>query len=353
MSTHEVKVVKIEEIFPHNNADSLSIIKVWDYQCVVKKDQFKMGDLICYLEPDYLVPLNRLEFSFLDDGKGKEKQRITTRKFRGEVSYGLVIKAPEGAIEGDNVMEQLGVERYEPPMGGHNGSGPTGFLSGICETGPEFSCPVYDLENFKKFRKLIPEKAKVIYSAKIHGTNSRYVWSSKEKKMFCGSRTTWKKQPGIIIKTVMVLDENGVEQPKEIVSPKSCWWECLYQNPWIEEWCKNNPDQVLYGEVYGPNIQGTRFHYGMKDGQYGFAVFDILRNGNWVDNEEVYFKTSGIKTVKVLYVGELNVELLKELAEQSESFNDCGHVREGVVVKTTGDNRIALKWVSDQYYAIK
>lgn len=354
MSTHEVKVIKIESVRPHLNADSLEILDIWGYQCIVKKDQYKIGDLVAFVEPDYTVKLSRPEFTFLDTGKGKLRERITTRKFRGEISYGLVIPAPKDSIEGDNVLELLEVERYEPPMGGHNGPGKTGFLSGMCEKGPDFNCPEYGLENYKKFSKLIPLGTPVIYSNKIHGSSARYVFSSKDNKFFCGSRTTWKKPSGEFIKTVIVTDElTGDEREKTIVAPENAWYTCHLQNPWIETWCRNNPDQVLYGELYGPNVQGSRFHYGMKDKQYGFAVFDILKDGNWVDNLEVYFNTPGIETVKVLFSGFHDPEIVKSLAELPENFNDCGHVREGVVIKTTGEHRIALKWVSDQYYAIK
>jgi RNA ligase (TIGR02306 family) len=164
MSKHEVKVVKIETVLPHNNSDNLELVQIWGYQVVVKRNQFPLGSLAAYIESDYKVNITRNEFRFLDDGKGKEWQRITMRKFRGEPSYGLLIPAPQGSVEGDNVMELLGVERYEPqaPKG-------AGMHSGIQAKGPDLNVPTYDLENFRKFHRMFHEGEQVIFTEKVHG----------------------------------------------------------------------------------------------------------------------------------------------------------------------------------------
>ena len=356
MSTHEVKVVKLESIFPHPNADALELTNVWGYQCVIPKNKHKVGDLLAFIEPDYTVPLDRNEFKFLDDGKGKSRQRITMRRFRGEPSYGLLIPAPEGSVEGDNVMDVLGVERYEPPA--PKGSG---MLTGIQAKGPDIPVPHYDLENFKKFHSLFKEGENVILTEKVHGTNARYVFHNGE--MHCGSRTTWKMKPGTHVKDVTWTDENGVEVVKTITAPECVWWTTLEQNPWIEEWCRNHPDMAIYGEVYGPNVQGSNFHYGKAQGQYGFATFDVLDHGRWIDNAELFdnpvYCDGLLETVSVLYRGPLNVAALEKLAEEDSCYKNQ-KVREGVVVKLERGERfdprhgrVALKYVSDRYLCMK
>lgn len=360
MSKHEVKVVKVENIRVHPNADSLEITDVWGYQCVVGKGKHKVGDLLAFIEPDYTVPLNRAEFAFLDKGKGKLRERITMRKFRGEPSYGLLIQAPAGSQEGDDVMSLLDVERYEPPMGGSGKGGPTGFMSGLCETGPEFPVPVYDLENFKKYHKLFEEGEEVILTEKVHGTNGRFVFA--EGKMFCGSRTTWKKAPGVSlgVKTYK-NEETGEEITREMFTPDSAWWAALKQNPWIEAWCRAHEGVVLYGEVYGPNVQGAQFHYGKNQGEYGFAVFDILDHGRWVDNTRLFddpaYTDGLVETVKLLYRGPLDKTIVFSLSEL-DSIYPNQLVREGVVIKPVQERRdmllgrIALKNVSDRYLSM-
>lgn len=356
MSKHEVKVVKIDAIFPHTNSDNLEIVNVWGYQCVIRKGAHKVGQLMAYVEPDYKVNITRNEFRFLDDGKGKEWQRITMRRFRGEPSYGLLIPAPEGSVEGDNVMELLGVERYEPPA--PKGSG---MASGVQAKGPDITVPHYDLENFRKFHKLFNEHERVILTEKVNGTNARYVYHDGE--IHCGSRTTWKMKPGTHIKDVTYTDENGIEVTKTITAPDCAWWTALSQNPWIEEWCRNHPNMAIYGEVYGPNVQGIDFHYGKTQGQYGFAAFDILDHGKWVDNAELFdnpvYSDGLLETVHVLYRGPLN-GILPEVIAEDDSIYPGQKVREGIVVKLehgerfdSRHGRVALKYVSDRYLCMK
>lgn len=360
MSTHEVKVIRIENIRPHSNADSLEITDIWGYQCVIRKGVHQVGDLLAFIEPDYKVKLTRPEFAFLDTGKGKEWERITMRKFRGERSYGLLVPAPAGSQEGDNVMELLEVERYEPPTHGH-GFGPTGFLSGMCDTGPEVPAPTYDLENHKKFHKYFTLNEEIILSEKIHGSNARYCFHNE--KMHCGSRTTWKKPPGQFIKHVTYKDqETGDEVEKDVFTPESAWWHALAQNPWIEDWCRAHPGMVLYGEVYGPHVQGQQFKYGKADGQYGFAVFDVLDHGQWVDNSELFdnptYSDGMVETVKVLYRGGYDPVMIERMAEEPSVYPNQ-KIREGLVIKPVkersehGVGRMALKHVADQYLMAK
>src|SRR6267142_7058471 len=96
-SNHRANVVQIAEIKPHNNADTLAIIPVGEYQAVVKKDEFKVGDLAVYIQPDSVVPQTE-PFKFiwenyegLDGVVPEKRRRITVRKFRGEWSEGLLL----------------------------------------------------------------------------------------------------------------------------------------------------------------------------------------------------------------------------------------------------------------------
>ena len=154
--------------------------------------------------------------------------------------------------------------------------------------------------------------------------------------------------------------ENEIQEDGSIkVSPVNAWWTALEQNPWIRTWCSNNPGTVLYGEVFGPNIQ-QGFHYGLKSGQMGFVVFDILRKGHWVPNSDFSREEfQGLNFVPTLYTGANNAEVIRSLAEENESFNGAGHIREGVVVKLVTERhdpeigRLALKHVSNRYFEVK
>lgn len=175
MSEHEVLVVEIETVVKHPGADALEIIKVkgYDYSIVSKIGEFKVGDLGIFVEPDYMVPTARPEFAFLQKGT-KEKQRITCRRLRGVWSEGLLIKTQSHHKVGDDVMEEYGITRWEPPpVKNAWGAEGAALKSGLQTKEPNISgisrIPKYDLENIRKYGKLISEEDVVFYSTKIHG----------------------------------------------------------------------------------------------------------------------------------------------------------------------------------------
>ena len=135
MSTHKVEIIEIGEVLTHSNADRLEKIHILGWQCCVGKGDFKTGDKAIYIEPDYLCDLSHPSFAFLKkEGETKQKERIKVRKFKGQISQGLIIPVPSDLAElpvGTNVIEQLGIERYEPPMpmstGGTFCPGPAGL----------------------------------------------------------------------------------------------------------------------------------------------------------------------------------------------------------------------------------
>ena len=88
---HKSPIVRINDIKPHLNADMLELINpLGGYQVVVRKGEFKVGDLAVYVYPDSVVPQTE-PFKFIwenylcEGGIVPEKRRrITVRKFRKE-----------------------------------------------------------------------------------------------------------------------------------------------------------------------------------------------------------------------------------------------------------------------------
>lgn len=108
MSTFRCEVVPVT-LLPHPNADSLSLVQVFGFTCVVRTADWVGRDRGVYVPVDAVVP-DRPEFAFLDGHR-----RIKARRLRGVFSMGLLLPAPWDAEVGDDLTEALGVTKYEPP----------------------------------------------------------------------------------------------------------------------------------------------------------------------------------------------------------------------------------------------
>lgn len=118
------RVVAIDDVIPHPNADRMSLAIIGGWQVCIKLDEFKKGDLALYCEIDSLVPTSVPEFAFLEERSDGLKSfgeqtysRIKTIKLRKELSQGLLVPIPrqlEAPVEaGDDLTEALGVLKYE------------------------------------------------------------------------------------------------------------------------------------------------------------------------------------------------------------------------------------------------
>lgn len=134
-----MKLASIERIHSfrvHTNADSLECAKVKEWPVVVRKGEFKDGDLVVFVVIDSVLP-DKPIFEFMR----KQKFRVWNARFRGEPSSGLVqplsilpAEVVSTVKEGDDVTELLGVTKYERPLdvsigGKQAGHFPTNVIS--------------------------------------------------------------------------------------------------------------------------------------------------------------------------------------------------------------------------------
>lgn len=119
----------IREINLIPNADALEVASVLGWKVVIKKGEFKVGDLCIFCEIDCLLPI-REEFEFLRKGCYKKNDngegfRIKTVRLRGQISQGICFPLsilPKGIEfgvieeEGKDVTELLGIEKYIPAI---------------------------------------------------------------------------------------------------------------------------------------------------------------------------------------------------------------------------------------------
>lgn len=326
-STHRVEIVPIV-LEPHPNADSLSIVRVFGYTVCARTEDWKDRKLGAYIVPDSMVDTTRPEFDWLADGK-KQFHRVRVKKLRGICSMGLLVPAPEGSKEGDDVSELLGVTRYEAPEVADTG--------GQAENPPSGHYPHYDLDAFLRYgRDVFTEGEPVFVTEKIDGSNARYVFT--EGRIWCGSRNQWKAE-----------------------SESSVWWRALANTPSLRTFCEQHPDLVVYGEVYGNN---SKMPYTRNAKQIRFAAFDILdrKSGRWLDAQEAYdlATAAGVPWVPVLNKETpFSFDKMVFLAEGPSLVEGAPHIREGVVVKPIKERwhaavgRVCLKVVSTEYLETK
>jgi RNA ligase (TIGR02306 family) len=389
--THRVEVVRITEnsIETHPNADSLMVIKPFGnngYRVVARKVDWKPGDLAAYILPDTLVPLDRQEFSFLTslgrtpfDVKGREFHLIRVVRLRGQYSQGLLVKAPEDAVVGQDVAEYYETVHYEPPVKESKNTSKATTHGSAAEKAPSINPPTYDLASMRRHADAFVAGEKVWVTEKVHGANARYTcedrglfsfsFRRKQVSIRVGSRVlTWGRYTGLkftklpeYARYMRVGSRTQWKKP----DPRDIWWRALEATPQISEFCKQFPSHTLYGEVYG-DVQDL--DYAVPVGQVRFAAFDVLTPDHqwWAPAKFVYIMARyEIPTVPV--IGAMPFDLEKVLQEaEGESilqrqnrivFGSEGkpHVREGVVVKPAEERhdgrvgRVALKLVGNGY----
>jgi RNA ligase (TIGR02306 family) len=103
MSRKLATIQTIKELLPIPGADSIELATFENigWKCVVKKDEFQIGDKAVYFEIDSLLPLtptfeflakgNTPKKMTLDGGEVVEGYRLKTVKLRGQLSQGLAL----------------------------------------------------------------------------------------------------------------------------------------------------------------------------------------------------------------------------------------------------------------------
>jgi len=330
MSEFHIEVVRIGEITKHPDADTLGITKVADYPAIVRLGEFKPGDLVVYIPVDSLCPDNE-KFYFLAPPPKKDKEgnikeptppigqvpakyrRIKARRLRGVFSMGLLIHADEGMVEGEDVREKLGIDKYEPPPDEGYNFGDTRLNE------PDYHyMPTYtDVEGLRRWKNIFVDGEEVIMVEKINGENARFCY--EDNRLWIGSRTNVKKS-GI----------GGWGKAAELydLERKLASWQEL-----------NNRKIVIYGETCGYT---GGFPYGVERGKAGLQLFDVYdrEQRTYVNFDEFISIANALELpiAPVLYRGPWVKEKAYELAE-GKSTLDNRHVREGVVIRPVIERR--------------
>lgn len=267
MSRKLASVQRVKAIKPIEGADRIEIVQVLNWNCVAKKGEYQVGDKVIYFEIDSLLP-DIPAFEWLKSSSWSQKlnkYKISTHKFRNQISQGLVI--PYSALEeiyadihnlkiestpifekefeeGSDLTELLNIEKYEPPVS----NGPLGDL-----IHHEWYVPKTDEERIQTCAEsVLPEYLKNpewYASVKLDGCSCT---AGLFADMFLiGGRNQWYKDENMYTTTV-----------KKYISEEK-----------LRDWQEKTGKYIVFqGELCGPGIQSNRLGLSEKD----WFVFNVF-----------------------------------------------------------------------------
>jgi RNA ligase (TIGR02306 family) len=357
----------VTEVKAIEGADNIELAVVGGWNAITKKGEYRVEDKVVVATTDAIIPDALSELmgvtSYLRKG-----QRVRTVKLRGVYSECLLIpfkylapKALENNVkEGDDMMEILGVVKYEPPVKQIQ------LASGRkikYKDNPNFGV-YYKFPNLKNVTGMFTSEDHVEITRKIHGTNARYGIVKKNKlsfmdkvKRFFGNE--WAEYE-------YVYGSHNVEKGSDSQGFYSTdVWRTVAEKYKIKEALWDfvrahyrdviGSGVILYGEIYGAGIQ-KNYDYGLKDIE--FAGFDLVVNGKY---EPAISSRLSIKNLlKLPYVEVLYKGLWSQEIQDRFVFNNFIELplspklplvpHEGIVIKhISGERNKVAKVINPDY----
>jgi RNA ligase (TIGR02306 family) len=354
----------IGDIIPILGADNIELVLVSGWQAITKKGEYTVGDKVVVATTDAVIPEALSELMEVTNYLRKG-QRVRTVKLRGVYSESLLIPfkylAPKSLVnnvkEGDDMMEILGVTKYEPPVKQIQLSSGRKIKY---KDNPNFGV-YYKFPNLKNVSGMFTGDDVVEITRKIHGTNARYGIVKKSKlslwdkvKRFFGNE--WAGYD-------YIYGSHNVEKGSDSQGFYSTdVWRTTAERYKIKEklWDYVNtyltPEDIgsgiiIYGEIYGAGIQ-KNYEYGLKDME--FVGFDLVQNGKYVDvlsTKYIIKYIIELPYVEIVYKGLWSQEVQDEYV--FNNFIEGTKVpHEGIVIKHINGQRNKVAKVINPDYLI-
>ncbi len=375
---------RISELVPIEGADKIELALIDGWQVVVKKGEFKPGELCIYFEIDSFLPV-RPEFEFLRASSYREHPelgqgfRLKTVKLRGQLSQGLALpkyilgnfasfdnksKAwisavfspdPTESMElmaveivGEDLTEIMGVQKWETPI-------PAQLAGDVIGGFPSF-IPKTDQERIQNMDTKTHEPRTVTYIQdgvlvnKVLNKRKPTIFDSTFEvtlKLDGSSMTVYKKDGEVgVCSRNMNLREDA----------SNAYWRAANACGlirFLQERFEGN--YAIQGELMGPGVQGNR--EGLKELKFFvFDVFDINKGKYLLPIERHSFILTMIMEgvaldhVPVIETDykipeENTLETLLKFADR-ESLNH--KVAEGLVFKSM-DSELSFKVINNNF----
>jgi len=325
-------VRRIHNIVPIENADAIELAQIDGWQAVIKKGEYQVNDPVVYLEVDSWVPHELAPF--LSKGKeprefnGVKGERLRTVKLRGALSQGLILPinvlvqdGVDGSeypfIEGSDVTELLGIQKWEAPI-------PTQLAGQIRGNFPS-EIPKTDQERVQNINleEYVDEYYEV--TEKLHGSSCTFYLDTEGSFHVCSRNLDLKP------------DTNNA------------YWKAAYKFN-VEQRMRDHSlfGYAIQGELCGTGINGNNYNLGLE-----FFAFDVY----WV--EEGYMKPVArralIDKLSIPHVPAINpISKLPNSKEEILAQADAQSVlarcmREGLVYKSHSSAKtfkvVSNKWL--------
>lgn len=354
------KINKIESI---ENADKIEKITVNGWSAIAQKGIHKEGDLVLCMTTDAVIP-EELAVKWGVAGYLRKGNRVRTIKLKG--TYSEVVLIPlvdtydfhnDRISEGKDMMDILGIFKYEPPETIINLPGGKQIKQ---KDNLNFN-KYHKFPNHKNTPNMFNEEDEVVVTRKIHGTNARFGIVKKNKLSFWDKI---KRLFGYEVEYEFILGSHNVIKTYSKDGGfynDNVWAECAVKYA-IEEklWDlfykirETEPDLlgtgiILYGEIFGEGIQGQHYTYGLKERKLG--LFDIELNKQYLNREEFndFIFELDLPLVETLYRGPYNLEIINKLIEKNY-IPGTKTPHEGVVVShVSGDRTKISKMINPEY----
>lgn len=335
---------RIASIQPIEGADAIEVATVDGWKVVVKKGEFSVGDLTVYLEIDSWVPHELAPF--LSKGQEPRKyndvkgERLRTIRLRGQVSQGLLLKinnddgwnyifsSPsdkhenyfvdlgEVAIEGQDITELLGIQKWEAPI-------PAQLQGQVEGMFPSSLIPKTDQERIQNCFKEISEVDRSYeVTMKLDGSSmTLFRWEGKVR--VCSRNLELK-----------INEENAGNTLVAMA---------------LEYGDRISEGFALQGELMGPGIQGNREGFA----KHKFFVFDVFLIKEHVYAGPAYRRALcqeyGFEHVPVLHQACTAPDSVAEGLALAEGPSINHKIREGLVWKCNEDPRFSFKTISNTF----
>lgn len=386
MATFTCEILTVKNIEPIKDADRIEVVVIDGYRSVVPKGIYNAGDPVVYMPEASVIPKWLLQKINLWDDKndkgrlaGSKGNRIKATKLRGCLSQGIIYPViqkdgklfVEGEKEtfevslGDNVMDQLGVIKYEPEI--------PASLAGEVFNATPFTLK-YDIENWKKYPNIFEEGEEVVFTEKLHGTwtcfgdvpgldhpetlrRSVIVTSKGLSSKGTAFKFNEINQKNIYIQMLQeTKDENGFDILERIRNLQADGkHEEFFNRIGFDD---QHVPFYLLGETFGPGIQDLTYGQAKK----AFRVFDIYIGlagyGKYLDDADIdtFCEIAELERVPILYRGPWNLEAVHKACNGKETLSGgkaC--IMEGGVGKPVVERvypiigRVQVKYISDAY----